>query len=272
MGLLCLDITPRGIILSSDSQDIQLLNNSFRIINRRHLYKQKIITVNLNNFHGLLGYVGTEKIGSTETLGWLKTKIAAIGNRNTSLYTFCTSLATSLSDDWNRRICKQGLWLFITGYEGQQERFWYINNIAATDSRTGLYTGIGQDFKAVDDLDGNYIKKYIEHGYTKRHVLNTTLLNFRNGVLIPFIGIYDKFNDMLQDLYKTKDPGFKRPTSLKDFAFIAKQRFEFVKRLYSKKHGIYKNHPPIGGDIIVYTIDRKHHIYKCNKNNYLKVA
>lgn len=42
-----------------------------------------------------------------------------------------------------------------------------------------------------------------------------------------------------------------------DLAFFARQRMEFLKRLFSKKHGIYRKSPaPLGGEIHVFGVAR----------------
>jgi hypothetical protein len=51
--------------------------------------------------------------------------------------------------------------------------------------------------------------------------------------------------------------GFEPVSSLDDLAYFARQRMEFLKRLSSKKHGIYTKAPaPLGGEVHVVGVDR----------------
>jgi hypothetical protein len=51
-------------------------------------------------------------------------------------------------------------------------------------------------------------------------------------------------------------PGFAPFTSVDDLGSFARQRLEFVKRLYDMKHGIYRNPvAPIGGKVHVVGVD-----------------
>jgi len=46
--------------------------------------------------------------------------------------------------------------------------------------------------------------------------------------------------------------------SLDDLAYLARQRMEFLKRLYSQKHGIYtKSSAPLDGEVHVFGVNRK---------------
>jgi hypothetical protein len=51
--------------------------------------------------------------------------------------------------------------------------------------------------------------------------------------------------------------GFEPVASLDDLGYLARQRMEFLKRLYSKKHGIYTKPPaPVAGEVHVFGVDR----------------
>jgi len=268
MGLLFLDITPKGIIMGSDSNDVIIYNNRLRVP-KKHQNKEKIVKIKIAKFKGLLGYVGTEKIGKTEMRGWLE----AFGHRNKGLklVDYCEKLAIELSNEWDKHRLKSGLWIFIAGYEDIEERFYYINNIGHLDTSTGLYSQISKNFKAVDDLDRNYINPMLVNGLTKKDVIKGTIFNFRKGAIVPFAQIYGKFDEILKILISTGDVGFKKINKLEKYSFIARQRLEFIKRLYSKKHGIYrKEDSAIGKEVSVYSIDKKGTIYKCSKNSYKK--
>jgi hypothetical protein len=58
-------------------------------------------------------------------------------------------------------------------------------------------------------------------------------------------------------LYAHGVDGFEPVGALDDLAYFARQRMEFLKRLSSKKHGIYTKSPaPLGGEVHVLGIDR----------------
>ena len=58
-------------------------------------------------------------------------------------------------------------------------------------------------------------------------------------------------------LYTHGVDGFEPVGSLEDLAYFARQRMEFLKRLSSKKHGIYtKARAPLGGEVHVFGVDR----------------
>jgi hypothetical protein len=63
--------------------------------------------------------------------------------------------------------------------------------------------------------------------------------------------------------------GFTPIASLDDLGYFARQRMEFVKRLYSQKHGIYrKSSAPVGGKVHVVGVGRDGEIRKYSKIRY----
>jgi hypothetical protein len=56
-------------------------------------------------------------------------------------------------------------------------------------------------------------------------------------------------------------------SSLDDFGYFARQRMEFLKRLYSQEHGIYKKSPaPLGGVVHVFGVTLEGEIRQYFKN------
>lgn len=269
MGLLFLDITSQGVVMGCDSRDVILTEGAYELPPQSGARrKNRIIPVKATGFTGYLGYVGTEMIGPVGTKTWLERSLANLGDL--SLGELCELLAEKLTMEWTAHRLRSGLWIFVAGYEGQQVRFWYVNNISGKDldPESGLYAGIGGHFAPVNDLDGNYIKKGLESGKTKDEILTETIFNFRNGVIFPFVVIYDAFNEVLKRLHAS-EPGFARLNTLEKLAFIARQRLELVKRLYSEKHGIYDGlDSPIGGDVFVFAMDPTGRRWRCHKNRF----
>ncbi|MGH9813190.1 MAG: hypothetical protein ACRD4T_08650, partial [Candidatus Acidiferrales bacterium] len=267
MGLLFVDVGPRGIVIGSDSQDVILYNNRYRIRSSSSFRKDKVLQLQLPKFGGFLGYIGTENIGQESMRNWLDRFVNA--NSATKLDSFCNALAQSLSREWQKRNLKSGLWVFVTGYENRKPRFWFVNNIDSMDLKTGLYFGIRGNFKAVNDLEENYIKPRLQQGMSRKKLLKGTIFHFRNGVIFPFAQVYTEFNRILESLAHGPDRGFGRIRTLRRFAFAARQRLELVKRLYSKKHGLYqKTESPIEGEVNIYCISSTCQAFKVHKESF----
>lgn len=67
-------------------------------------------------------------------------------------------------------------------------------------------------------------------------------------------------------IYTHRVDGFDPTASLEDLAYFARQRMEFLKRLYSDKHGIYKKAPPpLGGVVHVFGVTLDREIWKYPK-------
>lgn len=65
MGLLTVDVTGLGVVMTSDRQPIVLGDGSLAVLDLNAQSKElKIIERHAAGFDGLLGYVGTERIGS----------------------------------------------------------------------------------------------------------------------------------------------------------------------------------------------------------------
>jgi hypothetical protein len=123
------------------------------------------------------------------------------------------------------------------------------------------------EFRAVDDLDGNFIGPELTSGQTKEQLLQTRLYSFRQGVLLPASLVFDAFSAMLASIYAQGVAGFEPLASLDDLAYLARQRLEFLKRLYSDKHGIYKKGPaPVGGTVHVFGVTRNGEIRDYGKH------
>jgi hypothetical protein len=74
--------------------------------------------------------------------------------------------------------------------------------------------------------------------------------------LLPAAPVFDAFSQILAMLYTHGVDGFEPVSSLDDLAYFARQRMEFLKRLSSKKHGIYTTAPaPLGGEVHVVGVD-----------------
>ena len=95
---------------------------------------------------------------------------------------FCTTLADDLSREWRRQRLLSGLWIFVSGFEGSEVRFWYVCNVDGVNPADGTYKKPGATFTAVDDLDGNYLAPERNQGQTKAELM-LSLIHIYNGTL-----------------------------------------------------------------------------------------
>jgi hypothetical protein len=73
VGVLTVDLTAYGVVMSADSQPIEAMDGVTRVLGqpgRRHT-RNPILTRNAGGFAGFTGYVGTETIGGKATRDWL---------------------------------------------------------------------------------------------------------------------------------------------------------------------------------------------------------
>lgn len=256
MGLLTADVTQFGIVMTTDSQPIELVDGGLSIVTGSGpLTKERILSRRGGGLAGLVGYVGTESIGGAvggaDTRVWLEQFDRE--NPDLTLEEFCRTLADALSQEWATHRLDTCLWIFVAGCVDRDPRFWYIVNCERLDEQTGSYTGVGRSFRAVNDLDENYVPQHLGTHGSKAGVLRHVIFSFRNGALMPAAPIFDGFTRIMEFVYRGGYPGFDPVSSLDDdYAYLARQRMEFTKRLFSKKHGIYRDSPAlIAGDIHV---------------------
>jgi hypothetical protein len=135
--------------------------------------------------------------------------------------------------------------------------FRYVCNLAGVNP-DGTYKQPGPTFLNVNDLDDNYVPRDLAPGQSKEDLLRTRIYFFRNGVLLPTAQIFDAFSAITQATQSQRIRGFQPIRSLDDLAFVARQRMEFAKRLFSQDHGIYKAASSgISGAVHVYGVTRR---------------
>lgn len=252
MGLLTVDVTSLGVVMSSDSWPIEIVSGKTRALDfvgeRR---RDKMIERHGGGFDGLVGYVGTEHIGSQMTRAFIET--AGANAPDLPLTEYAEHLAYELSSAWIEHNLTTGLWVFIAGAEASELRFWFLCNL---DFAGGIYVNIRSAFVAVNDLDEHAIPRAMrDHGLpSKQAVLDRVALLFRNGALIPAASILDDFDALVRRLYAGEYHGFERISSLTEYAYLVKMRQEFVKRMFDRSKGIYRDRPPIGGAVFVRSV------------------
>lgn len=204
---------------------------------------------------GFTGYVGTEAIGKKTTRDWLSSFGTTHPDENLSAY--ANALGEALTDEWKRQELSSILEILISGVESGEVRFWFVRNSQGLHDDDWTYKAPSKKFQAVNDLDDNYMPRDLRPGQTKEQLLQTRLYSFRQGALLPAAPVFDAFGGILSTIYAHGVDGFEPVASLDDLAYFARQRMEFLKRLYSDRHGIYKKSPaPLGGDVHVLGVTR----------------
>jgi hypothetical protein len=185
---------------------------------------------------------------------------------NVPLAEFASQLAYELSAAWIEHNLTTGLWVFIAGAEDGELRFWFLFN---GDFQGGLYVNLRPAFTAVNDLDEHAIPRVMrENGLASKYdVLSRIALFFRNGALIPAASILDDFDALIRRIYAGGYPGFDLISSLAEYAYLVRMRQEFVKRMFDRSKGIYRDRtPPIGGVIFVRSVNPTGDIVGYEKN------
>ncbi len=256
VGLLAVDVSTFGVVMSADSQPIEALGGQTRVVTQQGgLTRCPIVIRNEGGFAGFTGYVGTEEIDGSSTGDWL----TAFGSRHAAvrLADYAAALGRELTAVWTGLGLQSVLEILISGVENGDVRFWFVRNSQGLNDHDWTYKPPKQDFDVVDDLDGRYMPRDLQPGQTKDELLRERTYSFRQGVLLPAAPVFDAFSQILAMLYTHGVDGFEPVGSLDDLAYFARQRMEFLKRLSSKKHGIYTKSPaPLGGEVHVLGVDR----------------
>ncbi len=99
MGLLAVDVSAFGVVMSADSQPIEALGGQTRVLTQQGgLTRCPIVIRNEGGFAGFTGYVGTEEIDGSPTRDWL----TAFGLRHAgvSLADYAAALGRELTAVW----------------------------------------------------------------------------------------------------------------------------------------------------------------------------
>jgi hypothetical protein len=251
LGFLTVDVTALGVVMTSDSQPIEILSGHIhRLDPKGQRRRSAIIERHGGGFDGLIGYVGTEHIDTESTRAFIKRVNDT--NPDLPLVEFADELRRTLSAAWVTHQLISGLWVFIAGAEPGELRFrWLFNGDLRDD---GQYVNISQGFKSVDDLDAVTIPRAIadpSNPYTtKDDVLRHNAFYFRNGALVPAATIFDDFSELIRRLYAGGYNGFAPISSLAQYGALVRMRQEFIKRMLSPKKGLYQTvQSPIDGVI-----------------------
>jgi hypothetical protein len=191
VGLLAVDVTSFGVVMSADSQPVEILGGSTLALPTagRRSWKHLMVRTG-GGFVGLVGYVGTEQIGSTPTYDWLRDFSRA--ETNASVGPYCERLAIALTEAWRDHRLLSVLEILIAGVEGGDVQFWYVRNSQGLRA-DGMHEDASTQFAWANDLDQNYIPRDAAPGQSKDDVLRERMYSFRQGLLMPASTVFDTF-------------------------------------------------------------------------------
>ena len=128
MGVLTVDVTAFGVVMSADSQPVEALDGETRVLGQpgRSHTRNPILKRNATGFSGFTGFVGTEEIGGKMTRDWLH----AFGARHPidSLSDYAHALGQELTNEWQCYGLASVLEILISGVEDGDVCFWFVRN------------------------------------------------------------------------------------------------------------------------------------------------
>jgi hypothetical protein len=260
MGLLAVDVTTHGVVMSADSQPVEILNGENRVLpTTGRQTRSPIVMRTGGGFTGLVGFAGTEEIEGIETAEWLRR--FSDERATDDVDAFCHALAERLTEVWRRDGLRSVLEILVTGEVGGDLQFWFVRNSQGLRDTDWKHNAPVETFITKNDLDDpteGHIKRDRRDGETKDDVLGRLTYSFRQGVLVPGARVFNGFGDLLGAMYAEKVEGFAPVDSLDDLGQFARVRMEFLKRLCTAKYGIYDENtpPPVGGKVHVLGVGR----------------
>jgi hypothetical protein len=241
--------------MSADSQPVEIVEGEYHIDDSaERRVRNPIIQRTAGGFNGFVGFAGTERVEGARTSDWLRRFDRQ--TTNDDLESFCKRLAETLSEVWRRDGLKSVLEILVAGEIDGEVQFWFVRNSQGLRP-DGTHNAAADTFTAQDDLDA-YLRLDGLPGEGKTDLVTRRPrpYSFWQGVLVPSSPVFDAFGVLLSTLVIGGVKGFDPIESLDGVGQFARVRMEFLKRLCSPKHGIYrKNTPtPIDGDVHVYGV------------------
>lgn len=255
MGLLAVDVTAHGVVMSADSQPVEILDGENRVdTTPGRRTRNPIIRRVGGGFVGLVGFVGTEQVDGHDTARWLSR--FARDSPTDDVSTFCNRLADALSEVWKRERLRSVLEILVAGEVSSDLQFWFVRNSQGLRS-DGTFNAPADEFVTQDEL-ANYVLNDGQSGETKDDVLQRVTYSIRQGILLPASPVFDGFSNLMRAIWAGNVEGFTPLASLDDVGYFVRVRMEFLKRLCSTTHGIHNEGTPspIGGDVHVYGVGR----------------
>lgn len=257
MGLLAVDVSAHGVVMSADSQLVEIRGGENRVpATTGRQTRNPIILRAGGGFVGVVGFAGTEVLEGVATRDWLEAFSDA--RADDDVHAFCDGLANALTDLWQRHGLESVLEILVAGEVSGDVQFWYVRNSDGLIDANWKHRRPLQEFVSMKDLDVNYVPKHAAPGESKDDLLARVMFSFRQGVLLPAAPVFDAYAQLLEAIYAGRVEGFAPLASLDDVGHYARVRMEFLKRLCTAKYGIYDEHvpTPIGGDVHVFGVGR----------------
>ncbi len=257
MALLALDVSTHGIVMSADSQPVEIRGGENRVVAKTgRQTRNPIVLRAAGGFVGLVGFAGTEQLEGIATREWLQA--FSDSHPHDDIKAFCDGLAAALTDMWRRDQLASVLEILVAGNVESDVQFWYVRNSDGLIDATWKHHPPSEGFAAVNDLDRNYVPKHALPGESKNDMLERMMLSIRQGVLLPAAPVFDAYAQLLGAIYAGNVEGFAPLASIDDVGHYARVRMEFLKRLCTSKYGIYDENVPtlIAGDVHVFGVGR----------------
>jgi hypothetical protein len=270
VGLLAVEVSAHGVVMSADSQRVEILGGENRVLDSGgSRSRNPIVLRSGGGFVGLVGFAGTEQIESRPTAEWLRQYSKAWPDDDVG--TFCSRLAEKLTDVWRRDGLPSVMEILVTGEVAGDPQFWFVRNSQGLREADLTHEPPASSFVTRNDLDDpldGYIRRArIPGKESKDDVLNRITFSFRQGVLVPGAAVFTGFEAILRSMYEGRVAGFAPVASLDDLGHFARVRMEFLKRLCTSRYGIYAEAvpTPVGGEVHVFGVGRDGRIVEYRK-------
>lgn len=185
-----MDVNPLGVVMTSDSQKVDLHLDHFRVRSAGVKNESPIVRLRANGFSGWAGSVGTAVIAGKSAREWLDQH--ATSRSAITLRQLCEGLAGELTRSWPSP-AETHLSVFIAGYEEGEPRFWFVSN--GDVPHQGM-PAIPSTFVAVNDLDEHWLPQNAGAGEAKSDAIARVMPLFRRGVLAA-ANLFDNFDKAL---------------------------------------------------------------------------
>lgn len=156
MALLAVDVTEHGVVMSADSQLVEILPGDNRVLGSPGARSRNPIVIRTGGgFVGLVGSAGTEQIQNRSTAQWLQRFSGSWPSDDVGA--FCDRLAATLTDVWRTDRLRSVLEVLVTGEVAGDVQFWFVRNSQGLRQSDWKHNEPAAAFASENDLDKNYI-------------------------------------------------------------------------------------------------------------------
>lgn len=190
MGVLAVDLTEHGVVMSADSQPVEIVDGENWIddsVGRRT--RNPIVRRTAGGFVGLVGFAGTERVEGIGTSDWLRRFDRQTSNDE--LESFCNRLAGTLSHVWHRDGLRSVLEILVVGEIDGEVQFWFVRNSQGLRP-DGKHNRAADTFTAQDDLEAYLALDGLPgEGKTELVTRRPRPYSFWQGVLVLSSPVFD---------------------------------------------------------------------------------